>query len=50
VFSGTIRREVLILLTVKALALTLIYFVFFSAKPVVTPAAMQQQLSRAGAL
>jgi hypothetical protein len=50
VFSGTIRREVLILLALKAVALTLLYFVFFSAKPVITPAAMQQQLNRAGAL
>jgi hypothetical protein len=49
VFSATIRREVIILLAFKALALTLLYFVFFNAQPVITPAAMQLQLSRAGA-
>jgi len=45
-FSHALRRDVIILLCLKAVALTLLYFLFFSAKPTVTPAAAQQQLSR----
>ena len=45
-FSRAIKREVIILLALKALALTLLYVLFFSHQPIVTPAAVQQQLSR----
>jgi hypothetical protein len=34
------------LLCFKAAALTLLYFLFFQDKPAVTPAGVQQQLSR----
>jgi hypothetical protein len=45
-FSRALRRDVIIMLCLKAAALTLLYFLFFSDKPTVTPAAVQQQLSR----
>jgi len=45
-FSPILRRHIIALLCLKAAALTLLYFLFFSHKPAVTPAAMQQQLSR----
>jgi hypothetical protein len=45
-FPHGLRREVILLLCLKAAALTLLYFLFFSHKPAVTPAAVQQQLTR----
>jgi hypothetical protein len=45
-FSPALRRDVIVMLCLKAAALTLLYFLFFSDKPTVTPAAVQQQLSR----
>jgi hypothetical protein len=45
-FSRALRRDVIALLCLKAAALTLLYFLFFHDKPTVTPAAVQQQLSR----
>jgi hypothetical protein len=45
-FSPALRRDVILMLCLKAAALALLYFLFFSDKPTVTPAAVQQQLSR----
>ena len=45
-FPHGLRREVILLLCFKALALTALYFLFFDVRPAVTPASMQQQLSR----
>ena len=45
-FSRALRRDVIVMLCLKAAALTLLYFLFFHDKPTVTPAAVQQQLSR----
>jgi len=47
-FSRAIRRDVILLLGLKAAALTLLYFLFFSHDPVVTPATVQQQLTARG--
>ena len=45
-FSRAIRRDIILMLCLKAAALTLLYFLFFSHKPAVSPAAVQQQLIR----
>jgi len=46
VFSRALRRDVIVTLCLKAAALTLLYFLFFSHKPAVTPASVQRQLTR----
>ena len=45
-FSRAIRRDVIMLLCLKAVVLTVLYVLFFSHKPAVTPAAVQQQLTQ----
>jgi len=45
-FSRAIRRDVILLLGLKTAALTLLYFLFFSHKPVVDPASVQRQLTQ----
>ena len=45
-FSRAIRRDVIMLLCLKAVVLTVLYFLFFSHKPAVTPAAVQRQLTQ----
>jgi hypothetical protein len=45
-FPHALRRDVIVMLCLKAVALTLLYFLFFHDKPIVTPAAVQQQLIR----
>jgi hypothetical protein len=49
-FSPTLRRHIIALLCLKAAALTLLYFLFFSHQPAVTPAAVEHQFlqSQAG--
>ncbi len=42
-FSPILRRHIIALLCLKAAALTLLYFLFFSHKPAVTPAAVERQ-------
>jgi hypothetical protein len=48
-FSPILRRHVILLLCLKAAALTLLYFLFFSHKPAVTPAAVERQFTQSQA-
>ena len=45
-FSRAIRRDVIMLLCLKAVVLTVLYVLFFSHKPVVDPASVQRQLTQ----
>ena len=44
-FPSGLRRDVVVLLCIKAAALCVLYFLFFAAKPAVTPTAMEQRLA-----